>query len=109
MNNQSKFSFDFFQRNGDCNRCKRGDMSVSTSQTGSDRGSSQGSTKTRTGASSIFNCEEAVISFRNDHLNPNVILFSAIASLPFFAAMLAGYSLLEGVFNFRKIRRSWVQ
>jgi len=76
-------------RNGDCNRCKRGDMSVSTSQTGSDRGSSQGSTKTRTGASSIFNCEEAIISFRNDHLNPNVILFSAIASLPFFAAMLA--------------------
>ena len=43
----------------------------------------------------IFNCEDAVLTFRNDHLNPNVILFSAIASAPLFIAMITGYSLSD--------------
>ena len=43
----------------------------------------------------IFNCEDAVLSFRNDQLNPNVILFSAIASAPLFIAMITGYSLSD--------------
>jgi len=71
-----------------CNHCKKGEMSVDT-PTDSERGST---TKTAT-ARGIFNCEDAVLSFRNDQLNPNVILFSAIASAPLFIAMITVGSL----------------
>jgi len=63
-----------------CNSCRQSDIAESNT-TDSDRGS-----KTRsTSGGFISNIAEEV---RNDYLNPNAILFSAVISLPLYIAMI---------------------